>query len=205
MFAELHGGHADAARRAVDQKDFAAFQPGPMDQRMEGGGGTDPERRALGEGPALGQAHLDAGCRHAYILSHGAWTDPEDHLVASLPALHLGADRRDRAGAFHAWNERQFRLVLVASAQHQNVGEIHGGGADLDQHVGRPGLRDRPLLDFQDGRIAQTVANDGAHEGRLHPASRARRRSCSRASAPDPGLPCGAGSCRQPAPRSHCP
>jgi hypothetical protein len=81
----------------MHQQDFAALEPGAMDQRMEGGGGTYPERRALGEGPACGQAHQGAACRHEHILGHGARTHAEDHLVASPPGLHLGANGRDGA------------------------------------------------------------------------------------------------------------
>ena len=163
MLAELNGGHADAARGAMHQQDLARLQRRAMDQRMVGGGGTDAEGRALGVGPARRQAHQVAGRRHLHVLGEGAGPHAEDHAIARLPVLHLGADRRDRARAFHAGNERQLGLVLVVGRQHQHVGKVHRRGADLDQHVGRADLGDRHVLDLQDGRIAQAIADDRPH------------------------------------------
>jgi hypothetical protein len=166
MLAELDGGHADATRGAMHQQDFARLQRRAMDERVIGGGGADAEGRALGIGPAPRQAHHVARCRHLHVLGEGAGTHAEDHAVARLPVLHLGADGRDRARAFHAGNERQLWLVLIIRRQHQHVGKVHRRGADLDQHVGRPDLGDRHIPDLQDRGIAQAITNDGAHEPR---------------------------------------
>src|SRR5213075_1452906 len=114
MLAELDGGHADAARGAMDQEHFALLEARAMDQRMEGGDRADTERRALGPRPAPGHPHEVAASRHPHIFGHGARAHAEDHLVTGLPGLHLGADGGDRARAFHARDEGQLWLVLVA-------------------------------------------------------------------------------------------
>ena len=163
MPAELDGGQAHAARGAVHQQHFTLLEPGAMDQRMVGGLGTDAKSGPLGVGPSCRRPHQVAGGRHAHIFGEGAGPHAEDHAIARPPDLDLGADGRDGAGPFHARHEGQLRLVLVAGGEHEHVGEVDRGGADLDQQVGRTGFGDRPFLDLQDRRIAQPIANNGAH------------------------------------------
>ena len=101
-----HGGRqADAARGTVHQQHFALLELRAMNQRVVGGLGGDPEARTLGVRPVVGQVHQRSVGRQAHILGEGTRLHAENHTVAGLPRLHVGANGVDRPRPFHAGHE----------------------------------------------------------------------------------------------------
>ena len=95
--AELHGGHADAARRAVHEQALADHQAGLREERVVGGG------EDLGHAARGGPVEL-VGHRHRRPLVHdrqlrlAAAADHGHDAVARLEALRPRPDRDDLAG-----------------------------------------------------------------------------------------------------------
>ena len=78
------------------------------------------------------------------------------------------ADLGHHAGHLQAGDEGQRRLVLVFAAGLQQVGEVHRRGAHLDQHLARPGLGGRDLLQHAAGVVGrQFLDHQGPHQPRL--------------------------------------
>src|SRR6185295_19591865 len=68
---DLGGGHADAARRAVDEQRLARLSPRALDQRAPGGAVGDVDRGPLGEAEGEGQ-RMDLGSAAERELGAGA-------------------------------------------------------------------------------------------------------------------------------------
>jgi len=59
--------------------------------------------------------------------------------------------------------ERQFGLHLVLVLNHEDVREVHAGGADVDRNLARPGLEIRECFQDEGLRWSVLVASNGAH------------------------------------------
>ena len=79
--------------------------------------------------------------RHRDLLGVTASGQQRAHLVAWLPAGDLAADGCDPAGALHARIGRRARRRRVAALPLRQIGPVHSGCSNSDQHL--IGCRDR--------------------------------------------------------------
>ena len=154
--AELDGGHADAAGRAVDQQPLADGQPGLGEQRVVGGG------EDLGDAARRGPVELVRD-RHRGALVHdrelglAAAGDDRHHAVAGLEASDAAAALDDLAGQLEAGDVRgRARRRGVVAGDLQHVGAVETGGADADEQLPVLGLGIWVL-----GDLYPAVANRG--------------------------------------------
>ena len=73
-----------------------------------------------------------------------------EHAIADREAVDIGAHLGQRARRLVTGHERWVVLVLVLTADHERVGEVHRRRAHRDAHVTRPALQSGKLLDAQD-------------------------------------------------------
>ena len=99
----------------------------------------------------LAAARLDAGV--------------EDDALAELEAGHAVAERLDDAGSVGAEDAR-FRHRRQPFSD-PDVEMVQPGGAEADEHLARPGLGIRHLLEHEHLGAAVVVDPDRAHRGRL--------------------------------------
>jgi hypothetical protein len=93
---------------------------------------------------------------------------PADDGVAHGPHTHLGAEVDHPPGVLVAADGSR---PAPAVEDEVEVAAAHAAVADLDEHVPRPGLRHRPLLDLE----ATGAAEDGSgHRCRQHGHGRER-------------------------------
>jgi hypothetical protein len=150
---ELHGGEADAARRAEHEERLARPDPGAVLERVIGGRVDEAERG--------GDREIEPGRdrRDERFVDHGllrvaAPADVRHHPVARHETVHAFADLLDHAGDLAPRREGQLGLELVLVLDEEDIGKIHparlhgnqklslarfGRGNVLDhERVGRP-------------------------------------------------------------------
>ena len=108
---------------------------------------------------------LQVACHRDHFLGESA---AQHHAVADGNIRHVGRDFRHVAGRLHARHERQRRLVLVFSGDHQHVGIVQPGRAHGDAHLARGKRLALEFFEMQLLRFAQLAADDVPwHEGVL--------------------------------------
>ena len=158
----------------MDEEGLALPEPSALEDvgpdREEGlgdAGGLD-HREALGHRQAL-------PLRRGAVLGIAAAGDERADAVAALPALHVIADRDDRAGDLEPRYVRRAGRRLIHAPPLQHVGPVHPGGRDLDEHLVRPDLRHVALRRLEDAGLARRGDLDGGHLVReLHRRFRSR-------------------------------
>ncbi|GAA2812512.1 hypothetical protein GCM10010441_41510 [Kitasatospora paracochleata] len=130
----MDGGAADATGGGVDEQGLAGPEGGAAVEAEPGGLVADVEGGGFGvvEGVGGGEG---AGGVHQGVLGEGAGGDDGGAEDAGPGAVAGG----DLAAEFDAGGERKRRADLVVAADHQRVGEVDGGGADLDEELAGAG------------------------------------------------------------------
>ena len=138
--AELDRGHADAARRAVDEQALADGQAGLGEERVVGGG------EDLGDAARGGPVELVRDGHRGALVDDGelglaAAGDDRHHAVAGLEAADAAAAGDDLARELEAGDvlRRAGRGRVVAGELHQ-VGAVEARGADADEQLAVLGL-----------------------------------------------------------------
>ncbi len=118
--ADMNGGEADTARRAVDQHNLAGLQPGTVDQRGPGGHIGGAESRAPGM--------VERGRQLVHIrridradLSPQAHFRARHHPVTDLEAFNPVAQRDHVACRLDPRHKRQVGFELITAGAHQQI------------------------------------------------------------------------------------
>ena len=173
--AELDGGHADAAGRAVDEQPLADGQAGLGEERVVGGGEDLGDAARGGPVELVGDRHRGA-LVHDRVLGLAAAGDDRHHAVARLEAADAAAARDDLAGELEARDvggRARRRGVVAGDLQH--VGAVETGGADADEQLPVLGLGIWVLGDL-DPAVADRGGAHAAARGLL-PGPRSTRSS----------------------------
>ena len=157
--ADVHGGQADPASRAMHEQRFASLQAATL-HGVERSGVVGTKRRRLFQIDAArnGRGALRI---HHHALHAARW---HEHRVAHREPVHVAPDCGHFARAFAADHERQRRLHLVPATAHQHIGERHAPRRHRDFDLPRPG---RPGFgDFSNHQRFRPVMGLAVH--RLH-------------------------------------
>ncbi len=121
---ELHGGKADAARRAEHEQRLARLDPRAVPERVVGGRVDQAERG--------GDREIQAGWnrRDERFVDHDflrvpAPADVRHHPVPGHETVHAFANLPDHAGDLAPGREGQLGLELVLVLDEEDIGEIH--------------------------------------------------------------------------------
>ena len=138
--AQLHGRHADAARRAVHEQALADGQPRLGEERVVGGG------EHLGDAARRGPVELVRDRHRGALVDDGelglpASGDHRHHAVAGLEAPDAAAAGDDLARELQARDVgRNTRRRRIVTGNLQDVGTVEPSGADTDQQLAVLGL-----------------------------------------------------------------
>ena len=162
--ADLDGGDADPARRAVHQQGFAGGQPQHVRPAERGVGGVV----GVGEGDGVAESHAvgngeGVDLQRGGFLRQAAPVEHRQHPVARPEARDLRADLGHHARIFGAGHEGTRRLALVAALDHQRGGEGDAAGPAAYAHMAGPERRRRRLADFKFVERFPVVNDHRAH------------------------------------------
>ena len=173
---QLDRHRADAAAAAVDERERARRGRRHVAHRRPDGQHRLGQRRGILERNAIGsRQHLHRG--HRDLLGVSAPGEQRAHARADRPAVDALADGADRARALQPDDLRRARRRRVLARGLHQVGTVHGGRDDVDDHLAAPGHRIgriRPLERLVDRALLH----------RLHGDSRSYERQPRRAWAP---------------------
>ena len=134
FMGELDGGDSDPAGAAMDERFLAAGEASGLEQiRPDGEAGFGQRGGAQaviasGPGQAL-RGGSGAVFRIAAAIGQGA------DLVADLPRRDIGTDRHDLARDFQAQDRAGAGRRRVGALALGDIGTVHTGGLDADQHL----------------------------------------------------------------------
>ena len=168
--AELHGGGADAAGRAVDEQPLAGAQLALGEERVVGGGEDLGGAAGLGPVEAVGHGHQQP-LVDGEPLALAAAADEAHDAVAGLEARGALAERRDLAGDVEPRDVlRPAGRRRVEPALLHHVGAVEAGGTDRDQHLAVAGRGLGMVFDddlaVADGRGAHVLEPTQRYHGR---------------------------------------
>ena len=162
--ADLDGGDADAAGRAVHQQRLAGREAQHVRPAERGIGGVV----GVGEGDGAVEFHA-IGDREGVdlqrdgFLRQAAPVEYRQHPVARPEAGDFRADLGHHACIFGAGGEGKRRAALVAALHHQRGGEGNAAGPPAYAHIAGPERRRRRLAEFEFVERFPVVHHYGAH------------------------------------------
>ena len=140
QLADLYRGEPHAARRPQYQQGLARLQPCLVIEGHMARAVGDLERSGIDEAHRFGQRHRPRRRKTAMVRQPALAAEHGD-TGAGGGAVHVSAERGDRAGHLHAEGERRLGRLLIASLDHQQIGEVEPAGRDAQPDLAAPRLR----------------------------------------------------------------
>ncbi len=160
--AQLDREAAHPARPAVHQVHLARVEMGLLVDGALDGARRLRQARGVRQRDAV-RDRQQLPLRHGHFLRVPAAAEQRAHLVPQLPAGDFVAKRGDPAGAFQPGVVRRARWRRVAALALHQVGPVHPGGGDIDDHLVRSRHRVGDLLPAEHAGPSRLSDHCGTH------------------------------------------
>ena len=146
----------------MHQQRFARLETAALEHIVPDGEDRLRQRRRLDHRETGGDGEGGAGRRDGEARIAAARHEGR-HRIADSVTADACSQRRDRAGDLKAGKVGGAGRRRVAAAPLEDVGPVHAGCGDADQHLAGSGPRHRPLDGRQHLRPARLPDRNGGH------------------------------------------